>query len=222
MAATTADDIVYRPYVGESDLPSIMALVQSELSEPYVIYTYRYFLQQWPHLSFLAYPSTSSDPIGVIVCKQSMHRDTSNRGYIAMLSVNRNWRKRGIARTLVQQSVDAMKEHGVEQVVLETEYDNAAALSLYESLGFIREKCLYRFYMNGKDAFRLVLAVPPPPLLGSPGTGSASSSYSDDNTAASIMLSARKRPYYAYSTRVLPEFIAGYDDSDSDDEVSMR
>lgn len=39
--------IVYRPYVGESDLPAIMALVQSELSEPYVIYTYRYFLQQW-------------------------------------------------------------------------------------------------------------------------------------------------------------------------------
>jgi hypothetical protein len=39
--------IVYRPYVGESDLPHIIALVQSELSEPYVIYTYRYFLHQW-------------------------------------------------------------------------------------------------------------------------------------------------------------------------------
>ena len=44
--------------------------------------------------------------------------------------------------------------------MLETEYDNFAALSLYESLGFIREKRLYRFYLNGKDAFRLVLAVP--------------------------------------------------------------
>lgn len=46
------------------------------------------------------------------------------------------------------------------QVVLETEYDNAAALSLYESLGFIREKRLFRFYLNGKDAFRLVLEMP--------------------------------------------------------------
>lgn len=47
-AAVEADDsIVYRPYVGEADLPNIMALVQSELSEPYVIYTYRYFLHQW-------------------------------------------------------------------------------------------------------------------------------------------------------------------------------
>jgi peptide alpha-N-acetyltransferase len=45
--------------------------------------------------------------------------------------------------------------------VLETEFDNLAALSLYESLGFIREKRLYRFYLNGKDAFRLVLPISP-------------------------------------------------------------
>ena len=45
--------------------------------------------------------------------------------------------------------------------MLETEFDNVAALSLYESLGFIREKRLYRFYLNGKDAFRLVLVVTP-------------------------------------------------------------
>jgi hypothetical protein len=32
--------------------------------------------------------------------------------------------------------------------------------SLYESLGFIREKRLFRFYLNGKDAFRLVLEMP--------------------------------------------------------------
>ncbi|KAI0668882.1 acyl-CoA N-acyltransferase [Trametes maxima] len=156
--------IVYRQYSGESELPHIMALVQHELSEPYVIYTYRYFLQQWPHLAFLAYPSQSSDPVGVVVCKQSLHRDATNRGYIAMLSVHKNWRKRGIASTLVRRSIEVMKKHDVEEVVLETEFDNSAALSLYESLGFIREKRLYRFYLNGKDAFRLVLVVPPPEL----------------------------------------------------------
>jgi hypothetical protein len=42
-----AQHIAYRQYVGESDLPHIMALVQNELSEPYVIYTFRYFLHQW-------------------------------------------------------------------------------------------------------------------------------------------------------------------------------
>lgn len=154
-------EIVYRPYIGESDLPHIMSLVQTELSEPYVIYTYRYFLHQWPQLAFLAIPAGSSIPIGVIVCKQSMHKHVANRGYIAMLSVNKNWRKRGVASTLVRRSIEVMKQHGVDEVVLETEYDNVAALALYESLGFIREKRLYRFYLNGKDAFRLVLPIPP-------------------------------------------------------------
>ncbi|KAJ3742995.1 hypothetical protein DFH05DRAFT_1621486 [Lentinula detonsa] len=83
-----------------------------------------------------------------------------NRGYIAMLSVDKRYRKRGIARTLVKISMEAMKLDGVEEITLETEHDNAPALSLYESLGFIREKRLYRFYLNGKDAFRLVLGVP--------------------------------------------------------------
>ncbi|THH11509.1 hypothetical protein EW146_g8018, partial [Bondarzewia mesenterica] len=211
---TTMEDIIYRPYSGETDLPHIVSLVQNELSEPYVIYTYRYFLHQWPHLSFLAYPADHPTlPVGVIVCKQSMHRENLNRGYIAMLSVSKNWRKRGIGASpttyipssrprltdlavsnfslfifvhvrvasespgriadvrllrccrvvvvssaLVRHSIDVMKINGVEEIALETEYDNAAALALYASLGFIREKRLFRFYLNGKDAFRLILA----------------------------------------------------------------
>ncbi|KIM37916.1 hypothetical protein M413DRAFT_76532 [Hebeloma cylindrosporum] len=145
--------ILYRQYLGESDLPHIMALVQSELSEPYVIYTFRYFLHQCD--------SPTKEPIGVIVCKQSLHNDLTNRGYIAMLSVDKKWRKRGIGSSLVRNSIQAMKEDGVDEIVLETEYDNFAALSLYESLGFMREKRLHRFYLNGKDAFRLVLVMPP-------------------------------------------------------------
>lgn len=43
-------------YAGEDpDLPTIMHLIDNELSEPYSIFTYRYFLQNWPNLSFLAY-----------------------------------------------------------------------------------------------------------------------------------------------------------------------
>jgi len=192
-------EIIYRQYVGESDLPHIMALVQSELSEPYVIYTFRYFLHQWPELAFLAYPSGSSDPIGTIICKQSMHRHQANRGYIAMLSVSKDWRKRGIASTLVRKAMEAMKENNVEEVVLETEFDNHAALSLYESLGFIREKRLYRFYLNGKDAFRLVLEMPSP---------------SDDDSEGDKRI-FRHRPSYRAP-------VSAYPDSEDDDEVSSR
>ena len=42
-----------------------------------------------------------------------------------------------------------MKERGAEEVVLETEVTNKSALRLYENRGFVREKRLYRFYLNG-------------------------------------------------------------------------
>jgi len=43
------------------------------------------------------------------------------------------------------------------QVVLETEVTNNAALHLYEKLGFVRDKRLFRYYLNGVDALRLKL-----------------------------------------------------------------
>ena len=46
-------DIEYVSYGGEHHLPLIMRLVDEELSEPYSIFTYRYFVYLWPQLSFL-------------------------------------------------------------------------------------------------------------------------------------------------------------------------
>ena len=43
------------------------------------------------------------------------------------------------------------------QVVLETEITNKGALNLYEKLGFVRDKRLFRYYLNGVDALRLKL-----------------------------------------------------------------
>ncbi|KAI8575134.1 hypothetical protein K450DRAFT_263214 [Umbelopsis ramanniana AG] len=94
--------------------------------------------------------------VGVIICKLDKHREAL-RGYIAMLAVAKEYRKRKIGTTLVQKSILAMKEQNADEVVLETEYTNAGALSLYQHLGFIRDKRLYRYYLNGVDAFRLKL-----------------------------------------------------------------
>jgi hypothetical protein len=40
-------------------LPSIRALISKDLSEPYSIYVYRYFLYQWGHLCFMVLSSPS-------------------------------------------------------------------------------------------------------------------------------------------------------------------
>ena len=53
--ATSAEAITYEPYRSEDQLLLLMALVAKDLSEPYSIFTYRYFVNQWPELSFLVH-----------------------------------------------------------------------------------------------------------------------------------------------------------------------
>lgn len=45
--------ICYARYKDESQMPAIMHLITKDLSEPYSIYTYRYFIHNWPHLCYL-------------------------------------------------------------------------------------------------------------------------------------------------------------------------
>ncbi|KAJ2827846.1 N-alpha-acetyltransferase mak3 [Coemansia erecta] len=80
-----------------------------------------------------------------------------NRGYIGMVAVGTAYRKLGVGSSLVKRAIEAMREMGADEVTLEAETDNTGALALYERLGFIREKRLYRYYMSGTDAFRLKL-----------------------------------------------------------------
>ncbi|CAH0625444.1 unnamed protein product [Chrysodeixis includens] len=149
------DEIEIISYESEQQMPEIMRLIQKDLSEPYSIYTYRYFIHNWPKLCFLA--THEGKCIGAIVCKLDMHRNVVKRGYIAMLAVDEKYRKRKIGSRLVRKAIQAMINDNADEVVLETEITNKPALKLYENLGFVRDKRLFRYYLNGVDALRLKL-----------------------------------------------------------------
>ncbi|KAF5634048.1 ribosomal alanine n-acetyltransferase [Fusarium tjaetaba] len=169
MAPTKIDDlpgelryVQYEHALEAQYLPAIRALISKDLSEPYSIYVYRYFLCQWAHLCFMALNPVDSSLIGVIVCKLEVHASHSNptrRGYIAMLAVASDFRGHGIATALVKKAIDAMTKRNADEIVLETEETNVAAMRLYEQLGFLRTKKLHRYYLNGNSAYRLVLPL---------------------------------------------------------------
>ncbi|KAH8303766.1 hypothetical protein KR018_001539, partial [Drosophila ironensis] len=141
----------------ESQLKVLQSLIDKELSEPYSIYTYRFFVYNWPDLCFFA--KDGDRYVGVIVCKVEMSVEMVLEGYIAMLAVDVAYRKRGIGKTLAEKAIEAMSAKGANVIVLETELTNKPALALYESLSFIRERRLLRYYLNGVDAFRLKLIL---------------------------------------------------------------
>lgn len=149
-------NIEYQAYSTDSQLTDIMKMIANELSEPYSIFTYRYFLISWPHLCLLAY--SQEELIGVIICKADPHKEVQ-RGYIAMLAVKQELRRHGIGRILVTKAIDAMLADGVKEIVMEAEVTNTAALKLYQNFGFARDKRLKAYYLNGNDAFRLKLWI---------------------------------------------------------------
>jgi len=84
------------------------------------------------------------------------------------------------------------------------------ALALYTSLGFVPEKRLHRFYLNGKDAFRLVL-----PLAGAEDAATAAAS-SDPHRQyprpSALLPPPPRRP---------PGALASSASSDDDDDASF-
>ena len=99
---------------------------------------------------------SGSERVGAIVCKLDTEKDFK-RGYIAMLAVDNRYRKRGIGTALVSKVIIELYNMNCSEVFLETEITNRGSLALYENLGFIRDKRLHKYYLNGIDAFRLKL-----------------------------------------------------------------
>ncbi|GMF42536.1 unnamed protein product [Phytophthora fragariaefolia] len=171
-SSASAAAVEFSTYQGEKQLAELVKLIDKDLSEPYSIFTYRYFLYNWPQLSLLA--RVQHKLVGVIICRQeplgASPEETGDdglearadprrrwRGYIAMLAVEKQFRHRGIGSQLAQKAIERMRADGCEEVMLETEIANEGAIRLYENLGFVRDERLVKYYLNGGDAFRLKL-----------------------------------------------------------------
>lgn len=142
----------------ETQMATVTGIVDAELSEPYSVFTYRYFIKNWPELCVCAH--LHGKCIGVVICKLDQHRE-SFRGYVGMLVVTKPHRRKfGLGSALVKRALDVMRASGADECVLEVETSNKGALRLYENLGFIRDKRLERYYLSGNDAYRMKLLFP--------------------------------------------------------------
>jgi len=64
-----------------------------------------------------------------------------SRGWLEHISVRRPWRKRGVARALIADSMRTLRDMGLAEAALGVDSKNpTGALQLYESLGFRRHR----------------------------------------------------------------------------------
>ena len=67
------------------------------------------------------------------------------------IAVHPDYRRRGIAESLVEKLVDALKANQAENLTLEVRASNTPAISLYEKLGFLQVGLRKNYYHNPKE-----------------------------------------------------------------------
>jgi ribosomal-protein-alanine N-acetyltransferase len=78
------------------------------------------------------------------------------------VAVDPRWQRRGLARSLLQQSVRELVLRGVSRCLLEVRIGNHAAIALYERLGFVRDGLRRNYYpaVDGReDALLMSLQI---------------------------------------------------------------
>lgn len=84
-----------------------------------------------------------------------LYRRNSASARLYSIVVAPTARGRGIAAALVERAEMAARQRGCERLYLEVRVDNAAALALYQKLGYDVVRTIENFYEDGQNALRL-------------------------------------------------------------------
>lgn len=72
---------------------------------------------------------------------------------VLLVAVVEEYRRRGVAKTLLNRSLASARENGAERAMLEVDVKNTAAIACYLGSGFEKIAERKNYYGEGKDAF---------------------------------------------------------------------
>src|SRR5688572_727806 len=121
----------------------------------------RAFPDPWPR-NFLAmelqHPAAlllvARDPAGAVAGYAAFRRGAGD-AELLRLAVEPAVRRRGVGRSLTERGLEILRAEGCAACHLEVRTGNAAAIALYEGLGFDRVAVRPRYYSDGDDALVL-------------------------------------------------------------------
>ena len=81
-----------------------------------------------------------------------IHRN-ANSATMITLDVLQDFRRRGFASKLLEQSQKILAEHSIATYELQVDVGNSAAIAFYKTQGFEPVRILREYYSNGNDAY---------------------------------------------------------------------
>lgn len=111
----------------EEDLPLIMELDRLSFDEPWDYYNFKATLEE----IFLVYEAESVAGYIIACCCR-----LANRAMILRLAVHPEYRCKGIATVLLEETIKQLRARGVAELELDVDIMKRGAVHLYEKVGF--------------------------------------------------------------------------------------
>lgn len=83
----------------------------------------------------------------------------AKKGHIISVAVIPDFRRLGIAYSLVEQALSALSAANSDECYLEVRLNNEAAIELYKKMGFIITRTIPRYYFDSSDAYVMTKAL---------------------------------------------------------------
>ena len=145
--------VAIRPALA-ADLEAMAAIHASSFAKGWSANEIGQFLAAPGCLSLIASTAPEQAARGFLIV-----RSAGDEAEILTLAVDRNHRRRGLARALLSAAIDALREAGAKRLFLEVEAGNESARGLYQSLGAVAAGRRPGYYEHGADADIFSLAL---------------------------------------------------------------
>ena len=157
-----APEVTIRRFMSE-DLDKVMEINRSCLPENYNAYFFLEVFKNCPDAFLVA--EANGKPVGYIMCRiESGFSDVYRlkpirKGHVVSLAITPDYRKVGIASSLITTAMTALTDYGASEAFVEVRVTNEPAISLYRKIGMKIVKRIARYYYNGEDAYLMAIPI---------------------------------------------------------------
>lgn len=127
----------------DSDLDAISKIENDCLDCPWTKEIIKKTIADNDYIFFVYFDSITRQICGYGSCHKIM-----TTGEIGNIAVSKNYRRKGIAKKILQHIIDNCNQDNMEEIFLEVNENNSPAIKLYANAGFVNISIRERYYKN--------------------------------------------------------------------------
>ena len=145
------------------DLEEVIDVNEKELPEDYPYFFYKSILDDFPEC-FLVAQNKHGKIIAYIMWRVEKAPSANslkyiNKAHLVSIAVSEGYRRKGVAKSLLANSMTAIKKYKIHEYVLEVRVSNYTAIRLYEKFNYKIESIKKNYYRDGENAYFMILDV---------------------------------------------------------------